>query len=307
MIFKALKSNSPLVIFYYILLSILLWLFTFINYRSIEIIFTSNQMPFYNVIIGWINQGSLFSLIISLVMIIIQGFLLIRINQKHIIINTSTYFPAIIYMLIVSSNLSYQQLNPMVFANFFLIFVIDYIYSIYKGDYILNKLYLIGFFVALASLFYFPYIFLLVFIWISLLIFKPFSGREWFVPILGLLTPYLFLFVYLFLNDDVNYLVEAIENFSFEFSIIVPSLPYIIFYSFFSLLLVVASISTARRVTMKKIKVRKYFNINWWVFILGIVLFLFVTNVSYEILYLIAIPSSFFITEYFYNIRKNIY
>jgi uncharacterized membrane protein (UPF0182 family) len=125
MIFKALKSNRPVVIFYFLLLSISLWLFTFINHQNVERVFDSNQMPFYKIIVEWINVRSLFSLIASLVMLIIQGFLLIRLNQKHVIVNKRTYLPAIIFVLIVSSNMSCQYLNPVIFANFFLLIIID--------------------------------------------------------------------------------------------------------------------------------------------------------------------------------------
>jgi hypothetical protein len=167
---------------------------------------------------------------------------------------------------------------------------------------------LAGFFVAVASLFYFPYIFLLLFIWISLMIFKSFSEREWLVPIFGLITPYLFLFVYLFLTDDVDFLFIPLKNnFSLEFSFNSLSLEYIIFYNFLALLIFISSVSVIRKITSKKIKIRKYLYANLWLFIIGIAMMMFLLNVSYEILYLIAIPSSFLITEYLYEIRKNIY
>ncbi len=308
MILKILKSNSPVIIFYYIVISILLWLFTFINYHDIVVGFDTYQMPFYKLLLRLLNPESILTLIFSLLMVIIQGLLLVRLNQKHIIINKRTYLPAIIFVIIVSSNISYQQINPMIFANLFLILIIDNIYSIYREDYILNKLYITGFYVAVASLFYFPYIFLFLLIWISLLIFKTFSGREWFVPILGLLTPYLFLFVYLFLVDDLNYLIEPLErNFNFDFALKSISFSNILFYSYLGLLILISSLSILRKLPNKKIKIRKYFKVNWWFFIIGISIFLFLDKVSYEIMYLLAIPSSFLITEYFYMIRSKIY
>jgi len=308
MIVKILKSNRPVVIFYFIIISILLWLFTFINYQDIEIGFNNSQMPFYKLVVYFVNRQSLLILIFSLILIIIQGFLLIQLNKKYIIINKRTYFPAIIFIIIVSSNIMYQQLNPMIFANLFLILIINNIYSIYKADYILSKLYVTGFYVAIASLFYFPYIFLFLLIWISLLIFKTFSGREWFVPILGLLTPYLFLFVYLFLIDDVDYLINALEmNFKFEFAFKSISIPYAIFYSYLGLLVFISGMSILGKLKNKKIRIRKYFKVNWWFFIIGILMFVFLVNVSYEIIYLLAIPSSFLITEYFYQIKSKIF
>jgi len=307
MLVNTLKSNQPFVIVLILLTSISLWIFSFID--SVAISIPSDQLysPFYNFINNHIDYNSFLSAFITLILVLLQAFILVQFNKKHILINYRTYLPAYFYLLVSSSFVQLHRLNPVIIGTVFVFISINFLFNTYRTDYALNKIYLAGFFISVASLFWAPMAIFILLIWISLLILRPFIGREWLVGLLGFLTPFLFIFVfyYVFTGDQLDALLSSfLESFAFAKGLKSLHFTYYIFYGFLSLILLLASYTIVANYQKKKIKNRKYFEINWWFFILSLGLFLIFKNVTYEIIYLITIPISFLLTDYFYTIRK---
>lgn len=311
MISRFLKSNQPSVIILVILTGVLLWFYSFVDPIGISIPADGINMPFFNFLSSYIQYNSVLALAFTFILILLQGFLLVQFNRKYILINNRTYLPAFIYILISGSFVQEQRLNPALIGSVFLFIAIDFIYSTYRTDYALNKIYLAGFFISIASLFWAPLAVFVLIIWISLSILRAFVGREWIVGILGFLTPYLFVYVYYFVfmgNSSLNVLINHfIENFKLIKAFYSLQLAYYIFYGFLSLLIIAASYTMITNFQKKKIRTRKYFEINWWFFFISLSLFLFFKNVKYEIIYLISIPLSFLITDYFYSVKRSWY
>jgi len=186
-----------------------------------------------------------------------------------------------------------------------------FILGVYRNDFALDKLYLAGFFISIASLFWAPFAVFFLILVISLIILRPFVGREWVVSILGFLTPYFFVYVYYFVFKSGEKLDMLIANVSDSFKLIKQinqiHFAYYIFYGLIIILIAIASISIIRNFQKKKIRIRKFYTLNWWVFILSILLFVFFENVGYEIIFIIGMPISFLITDYFYAVKRNRY
>ena len=310
MISRILKSNQPIVIVITILLGVGLWIYTFIDPVPMVIPTDHLKMPFYALVSGLFEYKSLASIIFTFILILLQALLLVQFNKKYILINHRTYMPALLYIIIASSFVQLQRLNPVILGLLFVFIAIDFIYGTYRVEYSLSRLYLAGFFIAIASLFWAPFAVLFVVIWISLTILHPFIGREWLVSLLGLLTPYLFVFVYYFVFTDNLFLVllnNIIKSLQLIKSFYHIHYSYYIFYGLVLLIILFASFHIVRNLPKKKIKTRKYFIINWWIFIIGLFMFLLLRNVKYEIIYLLGIPVSFLLTDYFYEIKKDWY
>ena len=310
MISRVLKSNQPFVIVFTILLGVGLWLYSFLEPIPMAIPGDQLKMPFYTFVAGLFSYKSTASIIFSFVLVILQAFLLVQFNKKYILINYRTYLPAFFYILIASSFVQLQRLNPVGIGVIFIFIAIDFIYGTYRSEYTLSRLYLAGFFVSIASLFWAPFAALFLIIWISLTILRPFVGREWIVSLLGFLTPYLFGFVYYFVFAD-SQLNDFLHAFSQSFDLIKQfhhlHYSYYIFYGFLLLVMLFASFNIIRGFQTKKIKTRKFFEINWWLFMLGILMFILLKNVKYEIVFLLGIPLSYLLSDYFYSIKLNRY
>ncbi|MCK5028338.1 MAG: hypothetical protein KAR57_01800 [Bacteroidales bacterium] len=311
MISSILKSNRPGVIIFIVLAGILIWGLSILNTNVVEISGDILSMPLYRLFGNIIPVNSLASIFVGFAFVLFQAFLLIQFNRKYILINYRTYLPAFFYILISGSFIPLQRFNPTLIGTIFIFLSLDYIFSIYREEYALNKLYLAGFFISIASLFWVPFSVFFIVIWISLSVLRPFIGREWIVSLLGFLTPYLFVFVFYFVVFDLSELTLLLENVKEGFSFIKEfnniHLAYYLFYGFLLFIILNASYVLIMNFQMKKIRTRKYFVINWWLFVICLILFFFFKYVSFEIIYLISIPISFLLTNYFYTLKRNWY
>jgi hypothetical protein len=309
MLAKTIKSNQILVLVIIMLIGFALWFFTLTK----PVLFPSqtSYMPFYSAVLSVFGNNTFLIKLFTFILVIIQGLLLVGFNKKFILIANRTYLPAFFFILISSSFIPAQQINPIILGIFFVFLSMDFIFRTYRVEYALNEIYISGFFIAFASLFWASYLYFLILLFISLIILRTFSLREWIVALLGFLTPLFFVFViyYVFIPEETgiklyNYIISELfvkERF------ITFDLSYILFYSFLSLLLILASLKIIGSYQNKKIKTRKYFEINWWLFITGLVIFLLLKRNTMGIIYILSIPLSFLLTDYFYSIRKNWY
>ena len=80
MLSNILKSNQPFVIVLIILSGISLWFYSFIDPLGIAIPSDNMNMPFYDFITGYIAFNSIFSLVITYILVLIQAFLLVQFN-----------------------------------------------------------------------------------------------------------------------------------------------------------------------------------------------------------------------------------
>lgn len=141
MLLKFFRQSLPQVILVIILMSVLLWLRSFFSDMVEPFYFESIQMPFYSLVVKWISNNLLLGRIIAFIVMLITGFYLLQINSKHIVIKQRTYLLSLFYIILVSSLLSLQQLNPAVFASFFFVLAIDHILSIYHKEVVLDNLF----------------------------------------------------------------------------------------------------------------------------------------------------------------------
>ena len=307
MISNILKSNQPYVIVLIMIIGILIWFNSLFSSVAMAIPSDQLSMPFYDIFFGAINKNSQVSVILAFVFVIIQAFLMVQFNKQNIVITNRTYLPAFFYIILTGSFVHMQRMNPVIIGSIFLFFSVRFIFRTYREDYALNKLYLAGFFIALASLFWAPFALFFFLIWISLTILRPFIGREWIVGILGYCTPLLFVFTYYFVfNDDklATIMMNFFESFKLSYSFHFLNNSYNIFYLFIALLIIISSYVLMLNFQKKKIKNRKFFVINWWIFAIGLISFILFKNIKYEMIYLLAIPVSFLFTDYFYSIKR---
>ncbi|POY39231.1 hypothetical protein C3K47_01685 [Solitalea longa] len=136
--------------------------------------------------------------------IFIQAVLFGRIITRHNFFNKTTFLPELMYAVLCSMFTEFLTFSPIIFCNFFLLWILDKIFSFYRSQSTLQSAFDMGFIISLGSLLYFPFIFIFPIIWYSSVVFKSFSIREWFTGIIGLIVPYIILGTFYFWNDDFN-------------------------------------------------------------------------------------------------------
>jgi hypothetical protein len=308
MFLKLFKSGQPAVLFFIPVFAGLLWLKYFIIPQPAEMIFEPNPMPLYFWISTLLANQLILGKIITLGLLIFTGLWLSRMNTKYILLSHRTYLPAIIYLLIVSSYLPLQQLNPVVFAGVFLVLAIDIMFDTYKKEGLALEFFMASFLIAIASLFYARAAFFMLIVWTGLSLFRTVRWREWVFTILGFITPYVILFAWYYLSgQDIANNWEMIRyNFVHDRAAGYLSNYYLAFYAYLLLVILLASRKMISRYQKLKIYIRKFYQLNFWIFAFVLIPFFVIYSRAIEMIYFFAIPVSYVLSYYFFNMRSRL-
>jgi hypothetical protein len=190
----------------------------------------------------------------------------------------------------------------------FLILVLDIVFRSYRDEPNSYRYFEVGITLGVGSLFYAPLAYLLIFIWFAVMVQRPFYWREFIFPLLGLLVPYIFVFAFLFFTDKSipEFLFILKSNFTFDIKL--PEYLWIfwIFIGYLVLLIIIATIYLLKVFQFRKIYIRDYFMVLFWLFITGLIIFAFFSGLNFRIIYMLAIPISYLLTNYFVNAKKSI-
>jgi hypothetical protein len=137
------------------------------------------------------------------VLVFIQALLVNRLVNQNNLLSKPSFLPALMYITLSGLFTPFLVLSPPLICNFLLIWMLYKLFGLYKGDDAKSITYDLGMIVAIGSLIYFPFIYLFLAIWASLMLFRPFIWREWVIGIMGYGTIYFFLAVGYFLSGNL--------------------------------------------------------------------------------------------------------
>ena len=135
------------------------------------------------------------NVIITLILTLLQAFYLNRVVNHYNLLGKPNFLTALMFMTLVSVFIPFLVLSPTLICNFITIWMLQKLFNIYKHADVKGIMFDLGLIVAFGSLIYFPFIIMLLLIWISLIIYRPFDWREWVTPLLGVILVYFLLAV----------------------------------------------------------------------------------------------------------------
>jgi hypothetical protein len=309
MLLRLFKGGGPGVIFLIAVSCIVIWLSAFIHPAVVPVTLPdSDQMPLYALLLNITGQDARLQSAISLVLVAAMAFLLVNFNTTSFFINERTYLPALIYILTGGLFPEYQSLNPAIPASLFLMLAVVRIIDGYRKPGIASNFFDAGILISTGSLFYANLIWFGVIVIIGIALIRTVSITEIAISISGLLTPYLITF-------GIWYV--AGKNLRALFSLISQSLFFRSEGYFFPRLTIIALISglimtlvslayLISTLNNKKIKSRKTFSLLIWLFTISVAAYIIIPSVSVEIIWIIAIPASYFLSHYFIFMKKKL-
>lgn len=176
-------------------------------------IFSTSQTPllkdqdgiFYQAIIRFLNPYSLkFTAlygILAFVFLISQAVLLNRFMNKQRMLSRQNYLPGLSYLLITSLFPEWNQFSAPLLVNTLLLIILNSLFSTYNQPNAKGAVYNNGFVLGIASFLFSPSIAFVIWIFLAMMVIRPFRINEWLLCILGITTPAYFYAVYLFLTD----------------------------------------------------------------------------------------------------------
>jgi hypothetical protein len=293
------KNNQPLSIIMLSLVMIVLWIPAFNNSAALPY---NNTMPLYEFYVRGVNNLSYFHNIMALILVVSESILLNYILNKFEIMAKKTAMPAIFYCLLMSCCQPLTHFYPLLFSNFFILLALFKIGLSYRVEEAFATIFDASFFIAIASLFYFPSIIIYPLIWVTLIVIRPFIWREWVISIIGLILPYLFVVVYYFWTDKVNFLLYDKIFFPSSDALLTLSnqrQSFLLVSVFLILLLILSVITLLKGWPVNTILSRNFLVVLFW--LLGLSLLSYSMAPVFNITYLAiaAIPLAVFIANFF--------
>jgi len=211
------KQKHPFLLVLLPLIAMVLWADAFLLYNSVSLS-SDNVAPLYYYIAIWFDQYRFLSVLLSFLFLIIQALMFNRIITDKGLVDRNSQLPALFYIVLMSNNFSLMGLQPVWFANFFLIISLDKIFDVFNEDDVFIEVFNVGFFISLASLFYIPALWFILLIISALFIYFLVNIRGILASVIGFLTPYGFVALYYFWHDRLGEKASELFNFNLLFS-----------------------------------------------------------------------------------------
>lgn len=302
---KLFKSQNPANLILLLFLSIFLWSFSLFN-KNINISYFPSVLDKY---LFKEFSRNFFSHLLGLIIVYISSILFNTLIKNYEILKERSNLTALLYLLLMSISTYLMCINSFLISNFIIILIILRIVSVYENP---GKSYFVafdsGFLLGIASAFQPQLIILLFFIWISFFILKTLEWRDIIISLIGFFVPYIFIYSYFFITDNLSLLNQIIEeidlnkrSFNFEvnyinFIIILILLFFIVFgFKYF-----------LRSININTVKTKKLINILTWLFLFDIIL-IFLNPINWNSISIIAIPFSFYLSILFLHTKSKLY
>lgn len=174
---------------------------------------------FYNYMENFALAFPLVAVILSFVLIMAEGIYFNHILVSNNLIHSTTLFPMFAYIMLMSMNPTNQTFTPMLFSNIFLLIALQNTINCYNQEHSYEKVFNASFCIALAFLFYFPSVYMLLFVVGAFIVYKLYYWREWLVLLLGFIAPFFALFAYYYITDQLEAVIKGLSSEVMRFSI----------------------------------------------------------------------------------------
>jgi hypothetical protein len=309
MLLKAFKSNQPYSILLLPLITLGLWLNSFLQPLAYPYFQGEESMILYQPIQLLLGNSPIASTFTALIFIILLAFLVLKLNQQYAFIRVRTFLPSYLFVLITSGLHELHVMHPVYPAALFLILAIDRIFNTYDKEQIHSNAFDSGIFLAIGSLFYLNLIFFFPILWIGFIILKPkVNWREYILTTIGFILPWLAALAFYLATGRRDELVQTLEsNITFHQVFLRDNLPIQIYGGFLILLTLISSFFLLSQFDGKKISSRRYFKTFFWIFLISVILVIANPAVSQEIIILMAIPLTYLISNYLIFMKRQVW
>ena len=237
--------------------------------------------------------------------IFIQAIIFNVIINNHGLLPKPGYLPALLYITGASLFMPFLVLSPTLICNFLLIWMMDKLLKIAKSQNVIMVMFDIGMLIAVGTLIYFPFIVMLLMLWLSLLLYRSLNWREWVSGLVGFITIFFFLGVFYYLNDNLSMFYKIwlpLAN-KFPATFKINYNDYLVLVPV-SVMMVLAMIQLRDNFFRSFISTRKAFQMLFFMFICAIVSFYTKPNFRLYHFLLCVPPGAVLLAYYFSNASK---
>ena len=148
--------------------------------------------------INWVYQS------ISNILLLALAFYVKGVFAKHELVHRQNFLPSLLILALFNILHPFQFQLIAVINVFLLAFAFNFLLNSFEDEHPDNSIFSASILIGIASLISYSNIIFLPFIWLSFFMFQNYSFRYLPITIVGIISPYLFLFTWLFWNDKMN-------------------------------------------------------------------------------------------------------
>lgn len=284
-----------------LILALIIWLPSLLY----PISYTGISSYAYNHISYLVNKNILLLTIFSFIITLLTALLLNKIAISNGFSTKISTLIAFLYVLFTSAIIGESHNNPVIWINFIMVFVLNNLMRLPYVNNLIPVIFNASFLLGIASLFYSQLVFLILFIWLSIIIHRIVTWRNIAVSLIGITLPYIFMLTWFFYTDTM--LQDSFVLFNSLQIDIVPILltnPIEIIITIMFLAIIIISIfGIASSLIEKNINLRR--NLTITLFYIAIVfLIILIFSKSYISTLLLSIPSALLLGNWLNNRKK---
>jgi len=260
---------------------------------------------FYGFVHFLFGRGQLFYELTSLFVVFVQAILFTNIVNNNRSFIERNYLPGLLYILMMSLSFDSNKLSPALLATTFLLFAINSLFKhIDNGNTSSERIFEIGLFLGLGTLFYHPFPVFLFWALLSLIMFTPVKFNKILLLLLGFMLPILVMILFFYLAGSLEQFYEmwVLNTFGLKFLRASDLIQNILIYSIPVLLSILGIAKVFANVRYTNFQNRKQ-QIMVLSGIFGLICFFFSENTATYQLLCITPFLAFFLTGWFIHLK----
>jgi hypothetical protein len=306
MLIKFFRTSFLIQYFALILITAAIWIPAFMSNPGLPVE-TALITPFYNLVHIAVSQLDIASPIVALAIILISALTLNNILIFHDLTPKNNLLPSFVFILLMGS-------NPLTLCTYPVILVIPLfiwlLHTLYRANDEPENFMLVfnaGMLISAISMIYPPAAIFFICLWLILLIFGIFNGRNLVISVIAFVLPYVYLFLYFFWTDQTGEAVGSYLSYFgniFEFRMNKDIRQMAIWAMFAIFMLLPAFLRITSTVSTFNINFRKKMSATVWLMAFSLPLILFQGKVDYNTL--VFLPASIMIAHYYNLFKKSV-
>lgn len=291
------KEKSTSAVFGLIFLCIILHAF-FLN-RPPVIITTKADGLLYYVLTPFSQLPSIVISILYHIIILVQALRINYVMNDTRMYQKPAFTVSLAYVMLTALMPEWNNITAALLANSMIIWLVFRLVKLYNMQQPKSLIYNIGLITGSTLLLYYPSAFVVPAVFFALGITRPFRVNEWFVLLLGIVTPVYFWTGYLFLTDQLN-TISGVAALFHPHTITPANLKLtVIAFSAAGLLLIAGVVGWRTNNNRMVIQVRKMWSVLFFMFLLLLPVVFIMTNAWPVALLLACVPGAAFVSNAF--------
>lgn len=194
-----------------VVIALVLWLPAFIT-RS-AFLPSEYNTPLYNIIVSVLDFSPFLLNALAFIVYLLSVFLFNSVLSANRLVSKYSTIGAFTFVMMMCCSPELHSCYPFIFACPFILMAMHTLFLIYQTDAPENYMMNIGYFIGVASMFYYPSAFLIIWVLFSFLIFKFKEIRFVLIPIVGFLIVNALAVGISFMFGKYNLLIDSYSNY----------------------------------------------------------------------------------------------